>query len=611
MAVSDSSEVCAITTGSFQNQPTQVPTPEVRNTLRKRRLDPANILEPAKRTSRERAATTVASILAKGERRGNPAAAGLASGRARRVEQENNKPGKSPARSDSLCQIIRHNPRVYTAGMKSIEEYIGRNATFDMQKAFAIQVFCTAVSTWGQGVIDACNSASAVTGYSAWTIRKWVSSYFLTIGSTPEPIDNLDDELIKLELSSDRGSAPGNQSMIIHDEEFQRKARQFVRSNSYRKGQPNMTSNMFKEWISRGYGVTVCEDTARMWLHRLGFSQKNHQKGVFFDGHDRDDVVQDRTQFLDTLAQYDEMTISPYIPTPVLPSGSKALIRVVHDESTFYANADQTHFWADGHMLVLRQKSLGQAIMVSDFIVEGEGYLRDENGEARVLLETSSEGYFNNEKFLDQVDVALDIFDRKYPQYRGIFMFDNAPCHKKVPDDALKVEHMNVNPGGKQPAMRDTTWNGNVQKMVLADGRPKGLKLVLEERGVSTTGMNADKLRERLKQFQDFTCPRTLVEDKVESRGHICLFPKFHCELNAIERNWCHAKKHTRAYCNGSIVRLRQLVPEALETVHRDMMNKFFGTCRDYERAYREGNTGSNVEVVVKAYKSHRRVFNT
>ncbi len=53
----------------------------------------------------------------------------------------------------------------------------------------------------------------------------------------------------------------------------------------------------------------------------------------------------------------------------------------------------------------------------------------------------------------------------------------------------------------------------------------------------------------RLKQLQDFTCPRILVEDKVQLRGHICLFfPKFHCELNAVERNWCHAKKHTRAY---------------------------------------------------------------
>ena len=28
---------------------------------------------------------------------------------------------------------------------------------------------------------------------------------------------------------------------------------------------------------------------------------------------------------------------------------------------------------------------------------------------------------------------------------------------------------MNVHPGGKQPAMRDTTWQGRVQQMVYVD----------------------------------------------------------------------------------------------------------------------------------------------
>ena len=86
-------------------------------------------------------------------------------------------------------------------------------------------------------------------------------------------------------------------------------------------------------------------------------------------------------------------------------------------------------------------------------------------------------------------------------------------------------------------------------------------------------------------------------------------FPKFHCELNAIERNWCHAKKYTRAHCNGSITRLRRIVPEALETVSVELMNKFFSTCRLYEMAYREGKTGKDVEGAVKLYKSHRRVY--
>ena len=56
---------------------------------------------------------------------------------------------------------------------------------------------------------------------------------------------------------------------------------------------------------------------------------------------------------------------------------------------TIYANSDQSYFWGDDHTNVLRQKSLGASIMVSDFIDEVRGYIRDDQDQARLLLETS------------------------------------------------------------------------------------------------------------------------------------------------------------------------------------------------------------------------------
>lgn len=131
--------------------------------------------------------------------------------------------------------------------------------------------------------------------------------------------------------------------------------------------------------------------------------------------------------------------------------------------------------------------------MVSDFVVEGYGYLRDDQGEARLLLETQKDGYYNSVMFTAQVDKAIDVFERVFPNATGIFMFDNAPSHKKYPSDGLNAADMNVHPGGKQPIMRDTTWNGTHQSMVLSDGQPKGMKLVLQERGINTKGLNAAK----------------------------------------------------------------------------------------------------------------------
>ena len=95
----------------------------------------------------------------------------------------------------------------------------------------------------------------------------------------------------------------------------------------------------------------------------------------------------------------------------------------------------------------------------------------------------------------------------------------------------------------------------------------------------------------------------------MESRGHICAYlPKFHCELNPIEQCWCHAKKYTRAHCNGSIIRLRKIIPESLDNIPFDMIARFFSKSNDYESAYSDGHTANTVDKAVKQYKSHRRV---
>ena len=74
----------------------------------------------------------------------------------------------------------------------------------------------------------------------------------------------------------------------------------------------------------------------------------------------------------------------------------------------------------------------------------------------------------------------------------------------KKPEDSLNAERMNVKDGGKQPFMKNTVWMGCVQEMVTAQGIQKGMRTVLEERGVDIGGTNADKLRELLGQYEVF-----------------------------------------------------------------------------------------------------------
>ena len=109
--------------------------------------------------------------------------------------------------------------------------------------------------------------------------------------------------------------------------------------------------------------------------------------------------------------------------------------------------------------------------------------------------------------FIAQVKCAMTIFESKFPGITSIFLFDNAPSHKKFDDNALNASNMNVYPGGKQPALE---MEGNVQKMTLPDGTPKGMKMVLQERGVDVKGMNAAKMREKLNTYSDFSTQKNI-----------------------------------------------------------------------------------------------------
>jgi len=46
-------------------------------------------------------------------------------------------------------------------------------------------------------------------------------------------------------------------------------------------------------------GQKISESTARRWLAKLGYELKEVKKGVYVDGHEREDVVAYRQKFLE------------------------------------------------------------------------------------------------------------------------------------------------------------------------------------------------------------------------------------------------------------------------------------------------------------------------
>ncbi len=151
-------------------------------------------------------------------------------------------------------------------------------------------------------------------------------------------------------------------------EQLNMKAKKHMQANSSVIGQPNITSAMFCQWVNEellpnaslapGYPRKVSTETARKWLHHLGFEVLTPSKGMFFDGHERDDVVEYQGTFLRQMIQTgflhpehaptpESQAAFPYdVPLASADTREKTVF-FFHDESAFHANEDQKVQWGE------------------------------------------------------------------------------------------------------------------------------------------------------------------------------------------------------------------------------------------------------------------------
>ena len=138
----------------------------------------------------------------------------------------------------------------------------------------------------------AAEYAAAMVKKNERTVRRWRSGLIKNKGILPE---------------SQQGHYQQS-GVLWKNEELNKKAREYVRANAAVKGRPNLTAPVFCRWVNEsllpnstlepGYPRKVGLETARLWSHHLGFEVLTVQKGVFIDGHERQDVVESRKLFL-------------------------------------------------------------------------------------------------------------------------------------------------------------------------------------------------------------------------------------------------------------------------------------------------------------------------
>mmetsp|Transcript_20475 Transcript_20475/g.65357 ORF Transcript_20475/g.65357 Transcript_20475/m.65357 type:complete len:240 (+) Transcript_20475:666-1385(+) len=164
---------------------------------------------------------------------------------------------------------------------------------------------------------------------------------------------------------------------------------------------------------------------------------------------------------------------------------------------------------------------------------------------------------------------------------------------------------------------------------------PKGLRYVLQERGFSVKGLprNCNRKRQaswkddddvelpfdsakpccmlcQLADCEDFRTEKPTLQNLIESLGHKCIFfPKFHPELNFIERFWSHVKRELRKTCEYTLNGFDKHVTDKLHNACK------LATIRRYARhswrwmsTYSLGLPPKVVAYAVKKFRGHRTI---
>ena len=339
-------------------------------------------------------------------------------------------------------QIARHNAkesrlRKLETALKDIEKVIaskltqfqaGRNGLQEY-RARAVRSYLHMIVKNGRKGMDASRRAAESQGFSAnWgsrLVRKWARAW-------------VDSRVLP---KSDRGHHIKSYT-ILSDPAIQAELRSYVRSNKWAVDPAKLVEftknklipeaakkygeHIVNEEMPRGLkrymelelfprihlkvGKGVSLEMAHQFLRKEGFQFMEHKKGLYYDGHERPDVVDYRRKvFLPAMEEYRKQLVEYEIGDvskevqKLMDGPTRRLVLVAQDEMTVQANDGKKKSWVLEGEQPLRKKGLGRGIHQSDVICSTYGWLKD----ASQSLEYGKnyDGYWTGELFVKQVSI--------------------------------------------------------------------------------------------------------------------------------------------------------------------------------------------------------------
>ena len=155
------------------------------------------------------------------------------------------------------------------------------------------------------------------------------------------------------QLPAEKRGGRANALSPLKDERLQLAAHQWLMLQEVGQVTPQQFQHALNETILPALSIVLarplCERTARCWLLKLGWQQMRLRKGVYMDGHERNDVKKYRWEvFLLAMAAFEHCIVHFEGPEllrvdPQLAPGERKVIAIFHDECCFHGNDYRTH----------------------------------------------------------------------------------------------------------------------------------------------------------------------------------------------------------------------------------------------------------------------------
>jgi hypothetical protein len=157
------------------------------------------------------------------------------------------------------------------------------------------------------------------------------------------------------QLPREKRGGGANAQSFLHNETVQARCRTWLLNKPTGSITPRALQHGLESTIFPELGIVpkqpISERTARRWLIKLGWRRTVIRKGVYMDGHEREDVIKYREEvYLPAMLKFEERMVHFEGPEltrvePTLQPGERRIKPYYHDECCFHANDNVKTAW--------------------------------------------------------------------------------------------------------------------------------------------------------------------------------------------------------------------------------------------------------------------------